>query len=501
MQSVPFLLHPTDTTPPPIRSDVGGHAPSQDAHGGDLVSHDSFSSHLDRESENDCVGWSPDTGDQAAPIGDEEKSPAGFADDAQEAPDSDEGVAPGSTGADAPSIADESPHDVEADSLVIDDASNMPAPQTLVTQSVVNEPVRVAGSADTSAGPGGTSDSSPDRRPLEAVRAAGLPAHGEPDVPVDAADRASPRAVVGAEAMPHRDRADSRVRSERADPNARGSVDRQGSKPEQVRPEPPTPKQPATQTKRQGGASISSLASLLDEYGGSSNASNETVRQGAAVARAEQVQQAVALEQAAQLHHGARIAPGSTQALALDGAPTDARQDVLADLTARESARAALEGRTGKLAARALGALASQRGGTMTMRLDPSSIGELAVRMTVLDGTVRAEMTASTSAARLLIERSIDILRSSLESRGLRVDRLSVQGPGSGTEAASLRSEAQQQGGQSNGSGGARDDQADDGRRDAAGRESRGRGGEQRGERGDDAGGDSRSFRETMEQD
>ena len=135
----------------------------------------------------------------------------------------------------------------------------------------------------------------------------------------------------------------------------------------------------------------------------------------------------------------------------------------------------------------------------MMMRLDPPSLGELAVRMTVVDGSVRADLNAGTDAAKLLLEQNIEMLKTSLESRGLKVDRLHVSGPGASGEPAGVRSESQQHS-QSNGSGGSGDDGADEGKRDAAGRESRGRGGERRG--GTDQEGDSRrTFREAFEQD
>ena len=239
----------------------------------------------------------------------------------------------------------------------------------------------------------------------------------------------------------------------------------------------------------------SSLASLLDRFTTTTDM-RTTSQADPAVARAEQVQQAIALEQAARSLAGGRpVGPQTVTTL-----QADARQGVLADVTTRDGATLDPGARNGKIATRALGVLASQRGGTITMRLDPPSLGELAVRMTVVDGSVRADLKAGTDAARVLLEQSIEMLRTSLESRGLKVDRLHVGGPGTSGEPGGVRSESQQQS-QSGGSGSSNDDGADDGKRDAAGRESRGRDGERRGGSGRETGTPRRSFREAFEQD
>ena len=543
MQSAPFLLNPTDTSPSRLRSDAGGHAPAQDAARGDLLPRDSFSSHLDRESAGGSGAAAAGTSDQNRSPDEATNPPAGIADEAQDAPVADDAAASGSVTVETSEDVDERPvadgRD-PVDGADPEEASEVGVPQAQVMAPVAEPPRQTGEAAVQPVVPTGQSVAGAEQR-LEDVRQSvttlrdaapakperlvstaseqPVPARSTPpvngnataddefEVPVNRSgdrvqreQRAVPSAAIAADATATEERKQAAARSEQVVRHGRGSSEGGHASREQARPEVNSSRQQSAPARPDARGPVTSLAALLDEYGGSSNGSGDGARQGAAVARAEQVQQAVALEQAAQLHHGARITPGSTQVMALEGASADARQDVLADLTARESARTALEDRTGKLAARALGALASQRGGAMTMRLDPPSIGELAVRMTVLDGTVRAEMTASSSAARLLIERSIDILRGTLEARGLRVDRLSVQGPGSGAEATTLRSEAQQQGGHSSGSGGARDDQSDDGRRDAAGRESRGRDGGQRGRR-DDGGEGTRSFHETMQQD
>ena len=98
--------------------------------------------------------------------------------------------------------------------------------------------------------------------------------------------------------------------------------------------------------------------------------------------------------------------------------------------------------------------------------------------MSVVEGVVRADLVASSAAARSMLEGGLDMLRGSMESRGLTVDRLVVQAASAAGESSGVRSESQNQG-QSN-QGGAREQGGGDGRQDAAGHESRGRGEERR---------------------
>lgn len=76
---------------------------------------------------------------------------------------------------------------------------------------------------------------------------------------------------------------------------------------------------------------------------------------------------------------------------------------------------------------RGLTAMLNQRGGVMTMRLDPPDLGEVRVQMTLHQGTVAAEFQASTTQAQALLEKHMTVLRHALEGQGLTVDRLSVQ--------------------------------------------------------------------------
>lgn len=89
--------------------------------------------------------------------------------------------------------------------------------------------------------------------------------------------------------------------------------------------------------------------------------------------------------------------------------------------------------------ARALGAIARQRGGTLSMRLDPPSLGDLRVTMTVDRGSVAADIVVSTRAAHELLSGGLSTLREALERQGLVVERLTIH-------AQLARSEAQSNG-------------------------------------------------------
>ena len=87
------------------------------------------------------------------------------------------------------------------------------------------------------------------------------------------------------------------------------------------------------------------------------------------------------------------------------------------------------EGKTPKLVARGLAALASQKGGAMQIRLDPPSLGDLRIQMTVINGAVSAELRPSSAQAHTLLAADLASLRQALEAQGLSVERLSVQSP------------------------------------------------------------------------
>ncbi len=122
---------------------------------------------------------------------------------------------------------------------------------------------------------------------------------------------------------------------------------------------------------------------------------------------------------------------------------------------------------------RGLAALLRQKGGSVTIKMRPESLGEVTVRMTLDSGRVDARFETVTPLARRLLNDTLTTLRSALEAQGLTVERLSVDEEARPNESA--RPEAadddrvkERQGG----SGGAGDSAGSKrGERDAAGSE------------------------------
>ena len=94
---------------------------------------------------------------------------------------------------------------------------------------------------------------------------------------------------------------------------------------------------------------------------------------------------------------------------------------------------------------RGLSAMVNQRGGAMTMRLQPPSLGELRVQMTIARGVVNAVFQPATPEAAALLDRSLGSLRASLESHGLTVERLTVQPAPQASASQTAREQADEQ--------------------------------------------------------
>lgn len=89
----------------------------------------------------------------------------------------------------------------------------------------------------------------------------------------------------------------------------------------------------------------------------------------------------------------------------------------------REPEQATAEAMT----ARGLAAALQQRGGTLTMRLHPESLGAMRIQMELGGGNVAVNLEVHTEQAHRLLTQSLDALRATLESRGLTVQKLGVQ--------------------------------------------------------------------------
>jgi flagellar hook-length control protein FliK len=76
---------------------------------------------------------------------------------------------------------------------------------------------------------------------------------------------------------------------------------------------------------------------------------------------------------------------------------------------------------------RGLAAALKQKGGVVTLRLKPESMGQVQIKLELNGGRVQATFRAEQSSARDLLSGSLDALRSTLEARGLSVERLQVE--------------------------------------------------------------------------
>lgn len=100
--------------------------------------------------------------------------------------------------------------------------------------------------------------------------------------------------------------------------------------------------------------------------------------------------------------------------------PTPMRTDSGAESPARDAAFAAG-------VSRGLAAVLNQKGGTLTMLLNPASLGSLRIAMSIDAGSVSVTMEAVRPEAQELLNRNLQSLRAVLEARGLTVERMGVQ--------------------------------------------------------------------------
>jgi len=76
---------------------------------------------------------------------------------------------------------------------------------------------------------------------------------------------------------------------------------------------------------------------------------------------------------------------------------------------------------------RGLANAVQQRGGAVTMRLTPPEMGTVRIQMQITGTNVSATFHAESASAQTLLTNQLAQLRSALESKGMSVDRLSVQ--------------------------------------------------------------------------
>jgi flagellar hook-length control protein FliK len=85
------------------------------------------------------------------------------------------------------------------------------------------------------------------------------------------------------------------------------------------------------------------------------------------------------------------------------------------------------EGPVPAAALRGLAAALRQGGGTVTLRLNPETLGSLKIQVSTQEAGIVAKLQASTEQARSLLTENVDMLRSAMESRGLSVDRIVIE--------------------------------------------------------------------------
>ncbi len=191
----------------------------------------------------------------------------------------------------------------------------------------------------------------------------------------------------------------------------------------------------------------------------------------AAVARAEKVNEAV--REARSVSPGVTLVdPGSETMPRTAGRLPGGTAQTLPSTSAGAAPNPAEEGsgRTMPGVGRGLDTLSRQRGGTLTMRLDPPSLGQLKLEMKMEGGRVTVLLTSANDSARSLLRDNLNSLRQSLEDRGLAVDRLAVESAGKTSEGSSNQRSENRGDGQD-----ARDGQEAADRQDAGDGRSRGR--------------------------
>lgn len=82
---------------------------------------------------------------------------------------------------------------------------------------------------------------------------------------------------------------------------------------------------------------------------------------------------------------------------------------------------------------RGLAQVLRQRGGTLSLRLNPVDLGDVKISLSIAQGRVDGSIEATNESARGLLEQNLDKLKSSLERRGITVDRLEVRLAGAGS--------------------------------------------------------------------
>lgn len=108
-------------------------------------------------------------------------------------------------------------------------------------------------------------------------------------------------------------------------------------------------------------------------------------------------------------------------------------------------------------AMRGVAAALTQGDQSVTLKLEPATLGEMRVKLKMNEGQMTADFEVSSTEARRLLERSSGELRQALEARGVQVEKIEVQlAPTAGSTGEGVGAEAQW-----NGQGGMGDGQSE----------------------------------------
>lgn len=146
----------------------------------------------------------------------------------------------------------------------------------------------------------------------------------------------------------------------------------------------------------------------------------------------------------------APVADAAPGPIVVQGANPSAGAQLAEAHAARSDENAALN--NARLA-RGLASAVNQKGGAVTLRLTPPEMGTVRIQMQLSGTTLAASFHAETASAHQMLSQQLGQLRTSLETQGLHVERLSVQPmqpTQQGNSAGSQNDDAQQQNHQPN---------------------------------------------------
>ncbi|MBZ0171560.1 MAG: flagellar hook-length control protein FliK, partial [Phycisphaerales bacterium] len=155
---------------------------------------------------------------------------------------------------------------------------------------------------------------------------------------------------------------------------------------------------------------------------------------GASGGRIESVQAVTGAARAGSL--GGKVLPGFQPSIAKAEASGPGTKS-----TARESILRQEKAEIAPQIAKGLASLLGRKGGSMTIQLRPEALGRVQVDLTIEEGVVHARLDAEHEQARQLLSSQLDRLRTMLEHRGLRVERLEIASPQAEPEASADRDE------------------------------------------------------------